>query len=138
MSELPQVDHVFAESDTSSMGADGDTKPSHDPSAFRSDHVGDTHLAAMSKTLRTSLTPAKRHESIWATSIASAWRSCLNTIRLCACSPVATPIPCGFKAFRIAACPKISSGAVGSSMNLCKRYPLLSLAILDRDSLTRA
>ena len=72
----------------------------------------------MKRTLSTSLTPARRHASIWQTSIASAWRSCLNTIRLCACSPVATPIPCGFSARRMAACPRMSSGAVGSSMNL--------------------
>jgi hypothetical protein len=76
------------------------------------------HFVAMRSTLSTSLTPARRHESIWQTSIASAWKSCLNTIRLCACSPVATPIPCGFSARRMAACPRISSGAVGSSMNL--------------------
>jgi len=79
------------------------------------------HFAAMKRTLSTSLTPARRHESIWQTSIASAWRSCLNTIRLCACSPVATPIPCGFSARRMAACPRMSSGAVGSSMNLKKK-----------------
>jgi hypothetical protein len=77
-----------------------------------------THFVAMKSTLSTSLTPARRHESIWQTSIASAWKSCLNTIRLCACSPVATPIPCGFSARRMVACPRISSGAVGSSMNL--------------------
>ena len=76
------------------------------------------HFVAMKSTLSTSLTPARRHESIWQTSIASAWRSCLNTIRLCACSPVATPIPCCFSARRMAACPRTSSGAVGSSMNL--------------------
>lgn len=79
---------------------------------------GSPHFVAMNRTLSTSLTPARRHESIWQTSIASAWKSCLNTIRLCACSPVATPIPCGFSARRMAACPRISSGAVGSSMNL--------------------
>lgn len=72
----------------------------------------------MSSTLSTSLTPARRHESIWQTSMASACRSCLNTMRLCACSPVATPMPWGFRAFRIAAWPRMSSGAVGSSMNL--------------------
>jgi hypothetical protein len=77
-----------------------------------------THFVAMKSTLSTSLTPARRHESIWHTSIASAWSSCLNTIRLCACSPVATPIPYSLSARRIAACPKISSGAVGSSINL--------------------
>jgi hypothetical protein len=37
---------------------------------------------------------------------------------LCACSPVATPTPYGFNAFRIAAWPTTSSGAVGSSMKL--------------------
>ena len=74
----------------------------------------------MRSTLSTSLTPARRHESIWQTSIAFAWKSCLNTIRLCACSPVATSIPCGFSARRMVASPspRISSGAVGSSMNL--------------------
>jgi len=33
---------------------------------------------------------------------------------------VVMPIPCGFSARRIAACPRMSSGAVGSSMNLTK------------------
>ena len=77
-----------------------------------------SYFAAMKSTLSTSLTPARRHESIWQTSIASACSSCLNTIRLCACSPVATPIACSLSARRIAACPNISSGAVGSSINL--------------------
>lgn len=34
------------------------------------------------------------------------------------CSPVATPMPWGFRALRIAAWPRISSGEVGSSINL--------------------
>lgn len=37
--------------------------------------------------------------------------------RLWACSPVATPILRGLRAFRMDACPTASSGAVGSSMN---------------------
>ena len=88
------------------------------PQYSKNGTVSSAHSVAMKSTLSTSLTPARRHESIWQTSIASAWKSCLNTIRLCACSPVATPIPCGFSARRMVACPRISSGAVGSSMNL--------------------
>ena len=40
------------------------------------------HLAAMNKTLKTSLTPASLHASIWTTSSASACKSCLKTMRL--------------------------------------------------------
>ena len=36
-----------------------------------------------------SLTPATRLASIWTTSTAPAWSSCLNITRLWACSPVA-------------------------------------------------
>ena len=40
----------------------------------------------------TSLTPPIRQASIWQTSIASAWKSCLKMTRFWTCSPVATPI----------------------------------------------
>ena len=89
--------------------------------AFSQQRVNLCYLAAISSTLRTSLTPASLQESTWTTSIASACKSCLKIMRLCACSPVATPIPCGLSAFRIAAWPRMSSGAVGSSMNLDKK-----------------
>lgn len=115
------MDDILTQTDPTRVRTYGDAEPRTrkvsvrciDPAAASA-----AHLAAMRSTLSTSLTPARRHESIWQTSMASAWSSCLNTMRLCACSPVATPIPYGFRALRTAACPRISSGAVGSSMNL--------------------
>lgn len=38
--------------------------------------------------------------------------------RLLICSPVATPMPYGFRELRILAWPNMSSGEVGSSTNL--------------------
>ena len=76
---------------------------SHKPTPPEWGHTGTPNFAAINKTARTSLTPARRTESIWQTSMASAWKSCLKTILLCACSPVATPIPCGLRAFRMVA-----------------------------------
>lgn len=46
--------------------------------------------------------------------MAPAWRSCLKTMRLWTCSPVATLT--GATALRTAACPRTSSGLVGSSI----------------------
>lgn len=58
------------------------------------------------------------HASICAASTASPWNSSLNVSRLlCACSPVATPVPYGASARLITACSSTSSGAVGSPMN---------------------
>lgn len=120
-SSSPQVNDVFTETNATRVWADGDAKSASGAcvSAQRK-HVRGPHayLAAMRRTLRTSLTPARRQESIWQTSMAPACKSCLKTMRLWACSPVATPMPCGFNALRITAWPRMSSGAVGSSINL--------------------
>ena len=51
---------------------------------------GTPKRAASSSTASTSLTPPSRQASSWQTSIAPAWRSCLNTMRFWQCSPVAT------------------------------------------------
>jgi hypothetical protein len=79
----------------------------------------DTHFLAISRTAKTSLTPPSRQASIWQKSIASACRSCLNRTRFWQCSPVATFMPYGCNAFRMAAWPRTSSGDVGSSIKLC-------------------
>ena len=71
------------------------------------------NLAASSRLARFSLTPATRHASICMTSMARAWRNCLNTTRLAACSPLATLT--GRTTCLIAATPRVSPGLVGSS-----------------------
>ena len=63
-----------------------------------------------------------RHASIWQNCIAPACRNCLNRMRFWQCSPVATPMPSGCRAFAIAAWPSTSSGLVGSSIHQgCER-----------------
>ena len=48
--------------------------------------------AASRTTAITSLTPPRRQQSTWQTSIAPSWSSCLKTTRFWTCSPVATRI----------------------------------------------
>ena len=73
------------------------------------------NLAARSWIEIASLTPPTRHASSWQTSIASAWKSCLKTTRFWMCSPVATRT--GAISRRMRACPRMSSGLVGSSIH---------------------
>ena len=75
--------------------------------------TGTPNLAASSRLARFSFTPATRQASICMMSMASACSSCLNITRLETCSPVATLT--GRTPRRIAAVPRMSSGAVGSS-----------------------
>src|ERR1051325_8647539 len=58
--------------------------------------------------------PPRRQLSIWQKLIAPACMSCLNITRFWQCSPVATPIGSIARAMR--ACPRTSSGDVGSSI----------------------
>ena len=60
-----------------------------------------------------SFTPATRQASICMMSMAPACSSCLNMTGLATCSPVATRTGCTPR--RMAAVPRMSSGAVGSS-----------------------
>ncbi len=91
-----------------------------------------TYFFAISMTASPSLTPPNRQASIWHTSMAWDARSCLKITRFWHISPVATPIPKGNKASRIALCPSTSSGEVGSSMNhglkgaRCSMYSIAS------------
>ena len=89
---------------------------SHSPTPPAWGHTGTPNLAAMITTAMSSLTPPRRHESIWQKSIASACRNCLNITRLWAASPVATPIPNFLRDCRILAWARMSSGLVGSSI----------------------
>jgi hypothetical protein len=61
-----------------------------------------------------SLTPATRVASIWSTCTPPDWRSCFAITRLAMCSPVATGTGATSRAMR--ACPRMSSGLVGSSI----------------------
>ena len=76
---------------------------------------GSPNFAASRRTAITSFTPPIRHASIWQTSIASAWNSCLKITRFWTCSPVATRI--GAISRRMRAWPSTSSGLVGSSIH---------------------
>src|SRR5918992_338297 len=87
---------------------------SHRPTPPACGHTGTPNLAASSSTATTSLTPPSRQASIWQTPIPPACRNCLNITRFWQCSPVATAI--GATARAIAACPRTSSGLVGSSI----------------------
>lgn len=75
------------------------------------------YFLAINSTARTSLTPPILHASIWQTSMAPEARNCLNMTLFWHISPVATPMPSGARAVRMALWPRMSSGEVGSSMN---------------------
>ncbi len=87
---------------------------SHRPTPPACGHTRTPNFAASRRMAMFSFTPATRAASIWSTSMAPACSSCLNITRFCTCSPVATGM--GATPRAMAACPRMSSGLVGSSI----------------------